>query len=85
MQDQIIAPNQLIYISPNGSDETGDGSSGKPYKTADYAITKINKQIPTIDIYLDCRGKKSNEFNMKVIDLFRQTQIKQLHGLLNNK
>lgn len=79
VQDQIIAPNQLIYISPNGSDETGDGSSGKPYKTADYAITKINKQIPTIDIYLDCRGKKSNGFNMKVIDLFRQTQIKQLN------
>ena len=78
VQDQIIAPTQIIYISPSGSNETGDGSSQKPYKTMDYAITKINKQVPTITFNLDCR-EQSNSFSTTGIDLFRQTQIKRFN------
>ncbi len=78
IQDQIIAPTQVIHISPSGSNETGDGSSQKPYKTMDYAITKINKQVPTITFNLDCR-EQSNSFSTTGIDLFRQTQIKRVN------
>ena len=78
IQDQIIAPTQIIHISPSGSNETGDGSSQKPYKTMDYAITKINKQVPTITFNLDCR-EQSNSFSTTGIDLFRQTQIKRVN------
>ena len=78
VQDQIIAPEQEICVSVNGSDETGDGSRNKPYKTMDYAITKINHQVPTISIKLDAR-EQDNEYHTKVIDLFRQTQIKRLN------
>lgn len=30
-----------IYVSPTGSDITGDGSSGNPYQTLNYVITNI--------------------------------------------
>ncbi len=35
-----------VYVSPNGSDVTGDGSKEKPFKTVKYAVSKvINKGI----------------------------------------
>ena len=49
LQNQIISPIQTLYIdSINGSDETGDGTSGKPYKTINFAFTKVKNNVPTI-------------------------------------
>lgn len=74
LQDRIINPTQDIYVSPNGSDETGDGTASKPFATMNKAILAVNKQVPTINIYLDCRTQ-SNVFYVDPIDMFRQTQI----------
>ena len=50
LQDQIIAPEQNIYVSNNGSDETGDGTRSKPYKTIDKAGENIKEDVPKINI-----------------------------------
>ena len=50
LQNQIIAPLQTIVVSNNGSDETGDGTYSKPYKTIDKAAENIKPQVPTIRI-----------------------------------
>lgn len=53
VQDQIIAPEQKLYVdSVNGSDETGDGTSSKPYKTINFAFTKVKNNVPTITFNL---------------------------------
>ena len=50
VQDQIIAPEQNIYVSNNGSDETGDGTRSKPYKTIDKVSENIKEGVPKINI-----------------------------------
>ena len=52
LQDQIIAPEQNIYVSNNGSDETGDGTRSKPYKTIDKAGENIKEDVPKINIII---------------------------------
>ena len=78
VQNRLIAPVQSLYISVNGSDESGDGTINNPYKTIDIAIQNINKQVPTISFYLDCRTK-SNNYAMHGIDLFRNTLIERIN------
>ena len=70
LQDKIIAPRQDIYISYNDSDETGDGTNNNPYKTIDYAKTKIKEDVPNIYIILDNRSG-SYDYEMTAIDWYR--------------
>lgn len=77
LQDRIISPSQTLYISSTGSDETGDGTSTKPYLTLDFAVKKINKQVPKITFYLDSRTREET-YHMHPLDLFRQTQIERV-------
>ena len=77
LYNKIIEPNQTIYISNTGSDEAGDGTSTKPYLTFDFAVTKINKQVPKIVFYLDSRTQEET-YHMHPLDLFRQTQIERV-------
>ena len=59
VQDQIIAPEQHLYIdSTNGSDETGDGSAGNPYKTINKAYTAIKTGVPNITFMLENTTQK---------------------------
>lgn len=37
----ILTSNLTIYVSTTGSDTTGDGSSGKPFRTIQHAIDSI--------------------------------------------
>lgn len=43
-----------LYVSPNGSDETGDGSFSQPYATTEFAVTKVFQtgQFNGANIYL---------------------------------
>jgi hypothetical protein len=77
LQDRIISPSQTFYISSTGSNETGDGTSTKPYLTLDFAVKKMNKQVPRITFYLDSRTREET-YHMHPIDLFRQTQIERV-------
>ena len=41
--DANVPTSLIIYVSPSGNDELGDGSEGNPYKTINYAIDTIPK------------------------------------------
>lgn len=74
VQDQIIAPSQTLYVSNNGSDETGDGTITKPYKTIDFTATKINYYVPTVTIVIDNDCENLN-YSMHPIDFWgKQTE-----------
>ena len=54
LQSQIIAPSQSIVVDNiNGSDETGDGTTNKPYRTINKAVSAIKQNVPDIKIYLN--------------------------------
>ena len=54
LQEQIINPSQSIVVDNiNGSDETGDGTTSKPYKTINKAVSAIKPNVPDIKIYLN--------------------------------
>ena len=59
VQDQIIAPEQHLYIdSINGSDEIGDGRVKNPYKTINKAYTAIKTGVPIVIFELDNTTQK---------------------------
>ena len=54
LQDQIISPMQDLTVDCiGGSDETGDGSTKKPYRTINKAVSVIKPNVPTIRIFLN--------------------------------
>ncbi|WP_304154236.1 pyocin knob domain-containing protein [Megamonas hypermegale] len=54
IQDQIIAPEDRKYVdSINGSDEVGDGTSTKPFRTINKAVSMLNTQVKNIYIILN--------------------------------
>ena len=54
LQERIISPSQSIVVdNVNGSDETGEGTTSKPYKTINKAISAIKPNVPDIKIYLN--------------------------------
>lgn len=70
LQDQIIAPKQQLYVdSINGSDETGDGTWKKPFKTIDKAASKIRNNVPTVEIYLQ-NDVPNQSYYMSPIDFY---------------
>lgn len=77
VQDQIIAPVQYLYIdSTNGSDETGDGSAGNPYKTINKAYTSIKSGIPTISFMLENTTQK--DYIVTGMDFGNMTNLEQV-------
>lgn len=49
IQSAIDAPTKdFYYVDDNGSNETGDGSPGKPWKTITFALSKVSKPGSTI-------------------------------------
>ena len=38
---QILPPSHLVYISPSGSDEAGDGTIGNPYQTVQKGLDSV--------------------------------------------
>lgn len=40
-----LVSNKTLYVSPTGSDTTGDGTSGKPYKTVNKALAMTPKNM----------------------------------------
>lgn len=53
VQDQIISPTQDLYINAKiGSDETGDGTSVKPYKTIERAMEERKVNTPSLRLHL---------------------------------
>lgn len=56
IQNRIIEPTQTFYINANtGSDETGDGTSSKPYRTIAKALEFRKKDVPklTLNLYVE--------------------------------
>lgn len=82
VQDQIIAPSQTLYVSNNGSDETGDGTITKPYKTIDFTATKINYDVPTVTIVIDNDCENLN-YSMHPID-FQDKQTESFRITITN-
>lgn len=39
---KLLTDNLLLYVSPDGSDKTGDGTEAKPFASADYALSWAN-------------------------------------------
>ena len=77
VQDQIIAPEQYLYIdSTNGSDETGDGSAGNPYKTINKAYTSIKSGVPTVYFMLENTTQK--DYIVTGMDFGNITNLKQV-------
>lgn len=53
LQAQIIKPEQSFFINANtGSDETGDGTQSKPYRTIAKALEFRKKDVPLLQINL---------------------------------
>lgn len=53
LQDQIIAPNQSIYVNAiNGNDDNDGTSSSKAVRTLNKAYELIKKTVPEITIFL---------------------------------
>ena len=53
LNDRIIDPKQTFYINANtGSDETGDGTNSKPYRTIAKALENRKKDVPTLELDL---------------------------------
>ncbi len=50
-----LTEDVTIYVSPSGSDTTGNGTRAKPYKTVQYALETIPKNLNSFDaaIYLE--------------------------------
>lgn len=48
----VLKTNSTFYVSPNGSDSTGDGSKGNPFKTINYALLKAYADSKNVFIYL---------------------------------
>lgn len=64
--EQIFASRALqsdvtLYVSPSGSDSTGDGTSGKPYKTITKAINAIPKNMNGFNATIDVGAGTYNE------------------------
>lgn len=77
LQNRIIDPVQIIYVSNSGSDETGTGTSKKPYRTINKAVENINRQIPKISIFLDCRTSNQT-YDVTPIDFYREKLVERL-------
>ena len=71
LENKIIAPNQILYISTNGSDETGDGSINKPYRSIDFAATKIKNDVAHVEMRLDNLAA-DKDYPMHPIDFFNK-------------
>ena len=56
-----LSQSKSIYVSAEGSDETGDGSKDKPYQSIGYAVSKSDEGT---SIYLS-EGKYNGENNHK--------------------
>ena len=48
----VLKNNSTFYVSPNGSDSTGDGSKGNPFKTISFALIKGYGDSKNVFIYL---------------------------------
>lgn len=66
----------------NGSDETGDGTYSKPYKTIDFAATKIKSGVPDVTISLNNKNG-SPSYTMHPID-FHNKQTKKFTLTIND-
>lgn len=74
IQDRIIAPKQTFYINANtGSDETGDGTQSRPYRTIAKALENRKKDVPTLE--LDLYVETGNEqYYIDPVDFSRMNQ-----------
>jgi len=39
---EVLTQDLILFVSPDGSDETGDGTEAKPFASADHAVTWAN-------------------------------------------
>ena len=51
-----LTANKTVYVATTGSDTTGDGTSGKPYKTIAKGLSAIPKNLNGFDAYLYIAG-----------------------------
>ena len=74
LNDRIIDPKQTFYINANtGSDETGNGTQSKPYRTIAKALENRKKDVPTLE--LDLYVETGNEqYYIDPVDFSRINQ-----------
>ena len=63
-----IQPRNNLYVSANGSDETGNGTKTRPYKTINKAYT-VAEETATINILTNLTIDKEAYFNKKNITI----------------
>ena len=52
---RLLTDNLVLFVSPNGSDETGIGTESKPFASADYAVVWANNNCDfgeKFDLYI---------------------------------
>ena len=67
IQDQIIAPQQTIYVDQKNGNDNNDGTtSNKAFRTLNKAIASIRQDIPTLTInlktYIEEKDRMYNTF-----------------------
>ena len=68
--EEVTVKVTFYTSEKNGSDETGDGTQAKPYKTAAFAL----KQEKNAEVYVDAKDENSAE----KFELISKAQLKKL-------
>ena len=70
LQDQIIAPQQTIYVDQKNGNDNNDGTtSDKAFRTLNKAIASIRQDIPTLTINLKTyKEEKDRMYNTFYLD-----------------
>ena len=62
IQDQIIAPEQHLYVDQKNGNDNNDGTTqATAVRTLDKAVSLITKNIPTLTIYLTTYTEPENQ------------------------
>jgi len=72
--EKVVLTTPLYSSEKNGSDETGDGTKEKPFKTTVFALKKSGDIAKFTDIYVDAKDEKSEE----KYEVISKAQIKKI-------
>jgi len=73
--DQLDLSNAIYSSEKHGSDETGDGTAEKPYKTTAFALKKSGKIDTFSAIYVDAKDEATGKY-----ELISKSQLKKIRN-----
>jgi len=72
--EKLDLSNAIYSSEKHGSDETGEGTAEKPYKTSAFALKKSGKIDSFAAIYVDAKDEQSGA----KYELISQSQLKKI-------